>query len=168
MKIPEDVRLRLRDMHLIEDTVYAKWIHILTSSNQLIAETTATIHETELSLVRGRPSSQSAGSGMKDIERAKLVFLFGNSISLLSAKISHILEQVAKRRVNSARPVGTVVSVLSDTSSVKAHEVLTQNILHSMNIFPCQSKVHRRKFSLTFIQVSFNIFLKYSFSICLY
>ena len=141
-KITESVRTRVRDMHYVEDEVYSRWMAVLTMDQSQVVETDASTDKYEVRLERTRSSRQQGYTALNhELRAARVVFIFGKHISLLSMKLSDTLEKLSKQRRAGARPVGTVVSVLTDDSSFLTHEILTGNLFHASNIIPCQAKV---------------------------
>lgn len=142
-KFSDSARIRVRDMHFVEDEVYSKWMGVLTKDQSHVVETVASMNRYDIQLDRMRMNRQASNTAMKEIKAARTVFVFGKYISLLSLKVSDAMDKVSKQRRTNARPVGTVVSVLTDDATRHTHEFLTENIFHTSNLIPCQAKVFK-------------------------
>lgn len=128
-------------MHFVEDEIYTRWMAVLTMDQSQVVETAASTDKYEVKLERTRPSRVQGHTALnQEIISARVLFVFGKHVSLLSMKLSDAL--VSKQRRAGARPVGTLVTVLTDDPSARTHEILTGNIFHTSNIIPCQAKVN--------------------------
>lgn len=141
VKVTDSTRIRLRDMHIAEDDVYSRWMSVLTADQSQVVETAASTDKYEVQLERTQPIRLRTTTALQEVQAARIVYVFGQHISLLSMKLSDVMEKSSKQRRAGARPVGAVVSVLTDNPSARTYEILSENIFHASNIIPCQAKV---------------------------
>jgi len=168
LKITESIRIRVRDMHYVEDEVYSRWMAVLTLDQSQVVETVASTDKYEVQLERTRPNCRQGHTALnQELSSARVVFIFGKHISLLSMKVSTTLEKTSKRRKAGARPMGVVVSVLTDESSFLTHEILTENLFHTSNIIPCQAKVYELSYQYDiYLLLTVTIYNRVHLSIC--
>jgi len=82
LKITESIRIRVRDMHYVEDEVYLRWMAVLTLDQSQVVETVASTDKYEVQLERTRPNRRQGHTALnQELSSARVVFIFGKHIS---------------------------------------------------------------------------------------